>query len=62
MYTGFAAGVRFVCTYLAGLFISVTLRFLTLEAPITTAADDVYKYFFHCFSEKIRLDVSCESS
>ena len=21
-----------------------------------TAADDIYKYFFHCFSEKIRLD------
>ena len=30
--------------------------------PITTAADDIHKYFFHCFSEKIRLDVSSESS
>ena len=33
---------------------------LTLKAPITTAADDIHKYFFivfHCFSEKIRLDV-----
>ena len=30
---------------------------LTLEAPITTAA-----VFFHRFSEKIRLDVSSESS
>ena len=29
---------------------------------ITTAADDIHKYFFHCFSEKIRLDVSRESS
>ena len=29
---------------------------LTLKAPITTAADDSRKYFFHCFSEKIRLD------
>ena len=27
--------------------------------PITTAADDIHK---HCFSEKIRLDVSSESS
>ena len=35
---------------------------LTLKAPITTAADDIHKYFFHCFSEKIRLDVLCESS
>ena len=35
---------------------------LTLKAPITTAADDIYKYFFHCFLEKIRLDVSSESS
>ena len=33
---------------------------LTLKAPITTAADDIHKYF-HCFSEKIRLDVSSES-
>ena len=30
--------------------------------PITTAADDIYKSFFHCFSEIIRLDVSSESS
>ena len=35
---------------------------LILKAPITTAADDLHKYFFHCFSEKIRLDVSSESS
>ena len=35
---------------------------LTLKAPITTAADDIHKYFFHCFLEKIRLDVSSESS
>ena len=27
-----------------------------------TAADNIHKYFFHCFSEKIRLDVSSESS
>ena len=29
-----------------------------------TAADGIHKYmyFFHCFSEKIRLDVSSESS
>ena len=27
-----------------------------------TAADDTHKYSFCCFSEKIRLDVSSESS
>ena len=37
-------------------------QLLTLNAPITTAADDIHKYFFFCFSEKIRLDVSSESS
>ena len=36
--------------------------YLTLKAPITTAADDIRKYFFIFFSEKIRLDVSTESS
>ena len=35
---------------------------LTLKAPITTAADDIHIYFFHCFSGKIRRDVSSESS
>ena len=30
--------------------------------PITTAGDDIRKYFFIVFSEKIRLDVSSESS
>ena len=30
---------------------------------IMTAADDIHKFFFfHCFSENIRLDVSSESS
>ena len=36
--------------------------FKSLVKLITTAADDIHKYFFYCFSEKIRLDVSCESS
>ena len=27
-----------------------------------TAADNIHKYFFRCFSEKIRLDISSESS
>ena len=27
-----------------------------------TAADDIHKYFFPCFSEKVRLDVSSKSS
>ena len=35
---------------------------LTRKAPIRTAADDSLKYFFIVFSEKIRLDVSRESS
>ena len=34
---------------------------LTLKVPITTAADDIHKYFFIVFLEKIRLDVSSES-
>ena len=37
-------------------------QILTLKAPIMTAADDIHKYFFIFFSEKIRLDVSSESS
>ena len=35
---------------------------LTLKASIMTAADDIHKYCFHCFSEKIRLDDSAGSS
>ena len=36
---------------------------LTLKAPITIAADNVHKSnSFSLFSEKIRLDISCESS
>ena len=36
---------------------------LTLKVPIMTAADDIQKnFFFYCFSEKLRLDVSSESS
>ena len=35
---------------------------LTFNAPVTTAADDIHKHFFTVFSEKIRLDVSSESS
>ena len=43
---------------------TVCLICLTLKAPITTAADDIHKSFFilFFFSEKIRLDISCESS
>ena len=32
-----------------------TIPFISFKAPITTAADDIH---FHCFLEKIRLDVS----
>ena len=35
---------------------------LTLKVPITTATEDIHKYFFIVFSEKIRLHVSSESS
>ena len=36
---------------------------LTIKAPITAAADDIHIYiYFYCFSEKIKLDVSSESS
>ena len=31
------------------------LIILTPKAQITTAADNIHKYFFHCCSEKIRL-------
>ena len=40
----------------------VYLLTLTFKAPVTTAAYDIHKYFFYCFSQKIRLDVSSESS
>ena len=37
---------------------------LTLEMPITTAADNILSVlsFFLYFSDKIRLDISCELS
>ena len=41
------------------LFVNFTF---TLKVPITTAADDIRKYVLIVFSEKIRLDISCESS
>ena len=40
----------------------MTFVYLTFGAPITTAADDIHKYFFIVFQRKIRLDVSSESS
>ena len=42
--------------------VNETFLCLTLKAPITTAADDIHKYFFIVFSEKIILDVLSESS
>ena len=30
----------------------VQFEYLTLKAPITTAADDIYKYFFIVFQRK----------
>ena len=43
------------------IFRVITVIF-TLKAPITSAADNIHKYFFIVFSEKTRLDVSSESS
>ena len=37
-------------------------QYLTLKAPITTAAEDSLEYFFIFFSDKIMLDISCETS
>ena len=34
------------------------LASLTLKALITIATDDIHKTFFHCFSEKIRLNTN----
>ena len=39
------------------------MKLLTLKVPITYIADDIHIYFFiFFFSEKIRFDVSSESS
>ena len=35
---------------------------LTFQVPITTAADDILKYFFYDFAEKRRLEISWESA
>ena len=40
-------------------------EFLTLKVLITAAVDDILIFFFFCMiqeKEKIRLDISCESS
>ena len=52
-------------TYLCFYFWLINLlnpKDLTLKAPVTTAADDIHKFFFIVSSEKMRLDVSSESS
>ena len=54
----------FQCSIIQELSRTITnpiVNKLTLNVPITTAADDIHKYF-SLFSEKIRFDVSCESS
>ena len=49
-------------THLVHIVFSISCNcHLTLQTPITTAADAVH-IFFHCFSEKVRLDVSSKSS
>ena len=55
----------FLNTYKFMLFktyIFFSNHLLTLKGPVTTAADCIINIFFHCFSGKIRLDVSSESS
>ena len=43
--------------------VNLNLQTLTLKAPISTAADDIHNYIFHCFFfKKIMLDFSSESS
>ena len=49
-------------TYMYIFSLKVPTKILTLKVSATTAADDIYKYFFSCFSEKMRLDTSCEFS
>ena len=41
---------------------AISISLLTLKAPITTAAEDIHKFFFIVFQRKIRLDVLSESS
>ena len=41
-----------ISTYPNGVVKETIALPLTLKAPITIAADDIHKYFFHCFSEK----------
>ena len=53
--------VLIACTVVS-TFLSLSVTLSTFKAPITTAADDFQKYFFIVFSEKIRFDVSSESS
>ena len=33
---------------------------LTLKTPITVAGEDIFKCFYYYFSEKLKLDISCE--
>ena len=54
--------VQVICIYLSQSALQISkqqkTKVLNLKAPVTTAADDIHKYFFIVFSEKIRLDVS----
>ena len=43
-----------------GADIAECVNILPLKTPITTAADDIFKYIFF-FSKQISLDISCES-
>ena len=43
-------------------FSYLELPILILKVPISTAADDIFKYFPFYFPEKNRPDISCELS
>ena len=47
---------------MSGNFVFSLLYEPCFKAPITTAADGIHKYLFIVFSEKIRLDISSDSS
>ena len=61
MFSLHGQSIQHVQIYPIGTVTFAVLK-LILIAPISTAADNIHKYFFIFFSEKIRLDVSSESS
>ena len=52
----YSAGFRLICVYSVSSLRYVMwdnpFKYLTLKAPIRTAADDIHKYFFSVFQRK----------